>query len=299
MANCIYGQLNEQVVSIDYEGLTTPTAQVDVDNEARTIAVNVIDSPNSKVTVDSLSAVLQAGEGVTFTPKDDKLEIDVTPIPGPAGKDGPEGPIGPQGVGVEDIELTPKAPEGENADDVILYEMEITLTDGRKVSPSNDIVVHQGSVGPEGPEGKQGPAGRDGERGLQGTPGDSAYQIWLNNGHTGTEIEFLNWLKSSDVAIIPNVPETATEGTLTADQISTANTNENSYIMFNHEKYYLMDKGHKEGYITYTHVGYENNIMMLKSFTITLSTGAWVINTVEIPDDISTLLAWVKTQMNG
>jgi hypothetical protein len=33
-----------------------------------------------------------------------------------------------------------------------------------------------------------------------GQDGASAYQIWLDNGHAGTEVEFLNWLKGQDGA---------------------------------------------------------------------------------------------------
>lgn len=41
-------------------------------------------------------------------------------------------------------------------------------------------------------KGEQGDAGKD------GADGKSAYQIWLDNGHTGSEADFLNWLKGSD-----------------------------------------------------------------------------------------------------
>ena len=40
--------------------------------------------------------------------------------------------------------------------------------------------------------------GKDGANGANGTNGQdgkSAYQIWLDNGHSGTEQDFLNWLK--------------------------------------------------------------------------------------------------------
>ena len=33
-----------------------------------------------------------------------------------------------------------------------------------------------------------------------GLTGKSAYQIWLDNGNTGTETDFLNWLKGKDGA---------------------------------------------------------------------------------------------------
>lgn len=43
-----------------------------------------------------------------------------------------------------------------------------------------------GSVGPQGPQGVQGPAGQN------GTNGQSAYDIWLAQGNTGTQQDFLN-----------------------------------------------------------------------------------------------------------
>lgn len=48
-----------------------------------------------------------------------------------------------------------------------------------------------GSVGPQGPKGDIGPSGKDGSNGL------SAYQVWLNNGHSGTEDDFFNYLKGA------------------------------------------------------------------------------------------------------
>ena len=58
----------------------------------------------------------------------------------------------------------------------------------------------QGPEGPQGPEGKpgiqgpQGEPGPEGKEGPQGPDGKSAYQIWLDNGNTGTEQDFLNSL---------------------------------------------------------------------------------------------------------
>lgn len=87
---------------------------------------------------------------------------------------------------------------------------------------------------------------------------------------------------AGDEAVVIDALETATNGTLTADQLATLQADETNYIMFNHEKYYLMDKGHIEGYLTYTHVGYENNTMWLKSITVTISTLGWVLNVVAV-----------------
>lgn len=80
------------------------------------------------------------------------------------------------------------------------------------------------------------------------------------------------------VDIGTDLPASAVEGTLTEAQLQILQASEDNYIMFQHEKYYLNDKGHREGYITYTHTGYENSTYWIKSITITLSTRAWVLN---------------------
>ena len=36
-----------------------------------------------------------------------------------------------------------------------------------------------------------------GQDGKNGAEGKSAYQIWVENGHSGTEQDFLNWLKGA------------------------------------------------------------------------------------------------------
>lgn len=43
-----------------------------------------------------------------------------------------------------------------------------------------------------------GDRGTNGTNGQDGIDGKSAYQIWLDNGHTGTETDFLTWLKGKD-----------------------------------------------------------------------------------------------------
>ena len=40
--------------------------------------------------------------------------------------------------------------------------------------------------------------GGDGKNGVDGINGKSAYEIWLDNGYTGTELDFLDWLKGQD-----------------------------------------------------------------------------------------------------
>ncbi len=55
-----------------------------------------------------------------------------------------------------------------------------------------------GANGADGKDGANGADGKDGANGKDGVDGKSAYQIWLDNGNTGTEADFLNWLKGKD-----------------------------------------------------------------------------------------------------
>ena len=52
----------------------------------------------------------------------------------------------------------------------------------------------QGPAGPQGPQGFIGPAGTDGADGAAGSDGDSAYQVWLDLGNSGTEQDFIDSL---------------------------------------------------------------------------------------------------------
>lgn len=90
---------------------------------------------------------------------------------------------------------------------------------------------------------------------------------------------------------ITGQPASATAGTLTEEQLKilgggcTDNSTEssaagNSYILFNKERYYPMSYGHQDGYRTYTNVDCENDNFTIKTITVTLSTGAWVLNTL-------------------
>lgn len=62
----------------------------------------------------------------------------------------------------------------------------------------------QGEKGQDGLNGRDGIDGKDGINGNDGENGLSAYEIWLNQGNTGTEIDFLNSLKG-DKEILVNV----------------------------------------------------------------------------------------------
>lgn len=141
---------------------------------------------------------------------------------GPKGDTGPEGPQGPKG---DKGDKGDTGPEGQipftvpfEAGDGIIMELD---SDGEKVkviiSVDSDSLPEgpQGEQGPQGPQGIQGPVGPTGPQGPKGDQGDpgptgpqgpkgdkgedgvighdgaSAYEIWLEEGHTGSESDFL------------------------------------------------------------------------------------------------------------
>lgn len=64
----------------------------------------------------------------------------------------------------------------------------------------------RGEQGPAGPEGPQGPMGEviltpEQVAALKGDQGKSTYEIWLEQGHTGTEEDFLEWLTDQTVQL--------------------------------------------------------------------------------------------------
>lgn len=98
-------------------------------------------------------------------------------------------------IGSTDIDLSSYATKKELTDAIAAIEL--------KEGPKGDQGI-QGPVGPQGPKGDQGIQGLPGEKGADGAPGkdgvdgtdgQSAYAIWLALGNTGSEADFLNWLK--------------------------------------------------------------------------------------------------------
>lgn len=82
-------------------------------------------------------------------------------------------------------------------------------------------------------------------------------------------------------------PAGASEGTITADQLTTLQASDANYIEMVNDKelYYLNDPGHVEGYLTYSHVGIENSKATIKTLTITVSAKSFVIVTTIVPTD--------------
>ena len=112
---------------------------------------------------------------------------------GPQGAPGPQGPVGPSGL------QGAKGDLGSSAYQVWLDNGNV----GTETDFLNDLVGPQGPAGPAGfpgSAGVNGVNGIDGAQGPQGPNGDpglSAYEIWLNEGNSGTEQDFLDSIAQS------------------------------------------------------------------------------------------------------
>jgi hypothetical protein len=134
-----------------------------------------------------IESVTDNGDGsLTFTYLDGSTYT-TSPLTGLTGPQGPQGEQGPQGVagangqdGLSAYEVwLAEGNTGTEAD----FLAGITGPQGPQGVPGEQGI--QGPVGPQGEPGAQGPAGANGQDGL------SAYEIWLAEGNTGTEADFL------------------------------------------------------------------------------------------------------------
>ena len=86
-------------------------------------------------------------------------------------------------------------------------------------------------------------------------------------------------------------PANATNGTLSITLLKRLKAtvgyygnHTNHYLLFNKERYYPMSYEHQAGYNTYANVEYENNNLTIKTITVKLKTGEWVLNTLTTGD---------------
>lgn len=99
--------------------------------------------------------------------------------------------------------------------------------------------------------------------------------------------EFVEQYSSDSVKVSITVPKGATNGNITDEQLAILQANDANYIEMINDKelYYLNDTGHEEGFLTYSHVGIENNKATIKTLTITVSAKSFVIVTTAVPTE--------------
>lgn len=83
------------------------------------------------------------------------------------------------------------------------------------------------------------------------------------------------------------LPQGATKGTLTEEQLTILSASPQNYIEMVNDKelYYLNDPEHESGFYTYSHVGIENSKATIKTLTITVSAKSFVIVTIVVPTE--------------
>ena len=131
----------------------------------------------------------------------------------------------------------------------------------------------QGIQGPEGPQGPAGPQGPQGEQGIQGVQGPAGPK-----GDTGEKGD------TGDTAtpITISAPTSATNGTITAEQLAVLQASDQNYIIFNNEIYKLEDKQYVAGFLIYSHIGQDNNkTVFIKEISITIATLSWTLTKFE------------------
>lgn len=114
---------------------------------------------------------------------------------------------------------------------------------------------------------------------------DSNEVEWTVNGtsvkaNLTTEV----WTDIHDIAdnagvpvVTITAPSTSTNGQLSAADLATLQNSNKSIISFNNEIYVSADREHRNGYLVYSHLGYESNKFYTKCITITISTRGWVL----------------------
>lgn len=152
-----------------------------------------------------------------FGPKTNEIWGSGVPLVGPQGIQGPigltgaTGPQGIQGVAGPTGATGPQGTAGTNGANGTngnngLSAYQIWLNAGNIGTEAQFLTSLRGATGVQGPQGIQGPIGLTGAIGPQGvagtngtngTNGLSAYQIWLNDGNTGTEAQFLAALRGA------------------------------------------------------------------------------------------------------
>lgn len=72
-------------------------------------------------------------------------------------------------------------------------------------------------------------------------------------------------------------PDTATQGTLTQEQVDTLRFNPNAYLVLNNELYYLNGNQSTPGILVYTYNGYDGQKGIRKYISVTISTREWIM----------------------
>lgn len=99
--------------------------------------------------------------------------------------------------------------------------------------------------------------------------------IYYNGGNG--EITYYDEYLQDSIWYLTISPASATQGTLTSDQLKRLKKDMSNSIILNNEIYRLADNQHTTGVMSYVHTGWDGTSVQNKSINITVSTGAWAL----------------------
>jgi hypothetical protein len=167
------------------DGSYTINLSIPAGPKGETGGINQVVKPDLSIgTVQTIASDQTASASLTKT-SETGYAINLSIPAGPSGKSGVDGKPGKDGS-----DGKPGA-DGKSA-------YELAVTQGFKGDLTSWLESLRGPQGLPGADGKQGPAGQPGQPGKDGKDGQSAYQIAVNNGFSGSETDWLASLKGHD-----------------------------------------------------------------------------------------------------
>ena len=167
------------------DGSYTINLSIPAGPKGETGGINQVVKPDLSIgTVQTIASDQTASASLTKT-SETGYAINLSIPAGPSGKSGVDGKPGKDGS-----DGKPGA-DGKSA-------YELAVTQGFKGDLTSWLESLRGPQGLPGADGKQGPAGQPGQPGKDGKDGQSAYQIAVTNGFSGSETDWLASLKGHD-----------------------------------------------------------------------------------------------------
>lgn len=96
-----------------------------------------------------------------------------------------------------------------------------------------------------------------------------------------------------------SVPTSATSGTISDSDYAKLTAKNANILIINNELYRLEDKGHDQGFLTYSHIGITGTTQYIKTFTITINTKAWTLLSTPVFDFACVNITIPETATNG
>ena len=109
------------------------------------------------------------------------------------------------------------------------------------------------------------------------------------------------WVPVNVYYEITGVPTSSTSGTLPNDTgwVYLRDNAANLRILFNKEFYQFADNQHTDGTLVFSHVGYENDQLIVKTITITIATRGWRLTTLKPATNVAAGYNYLTSDSGG